>query len=81
MATTGDNSNERLKSFSERINNLLDEKDRIGEDLKEVYAEAKSDGFNTKALRKAVVISRKDKAEWQAEQDEIDLYLAALGVA
>ena len=79
-ATTGDNSNEHLKAFVERINNLLDEKERVGADLKELYAEVKSEGFNTKALKKAVAISRKDKDDYLAEQTEIDLILDALGI-
>ena len=80
-ASAGDNSNERLKSFSERINNLLDEQDRVKEDLKELYAECKDEGFNVKALKKAVGISRKDMEKWKAEEDELDVYLVALGLA
>ena len=79
-ASIGDNSNERLKSFSERINNLLDEQDRVKEDLKELYAECKGEGFSVKALKKAVGIARKDVEKWKAEEEELDLYLQSLGV-
>ena len=77
-AQAGDNSNERLKSFSERVNNLLDEQDRVKEDLKELYAECRGEGFNVKLLKKAVNIARKDVEKWKAEEEELDVYLKAL---
>ena len=79
-ADIGDNSDGKLNSFVRRINSLLDERDKIGEDLKELRAEIKGDGFNTKALMKAVTISRKDQEKWRAEQEELDLYLGKLGL-
>ena len=74
----GDNS--KFDSFAERIGRLMDEKDQIAEAIKEVYAEAKSTGLNPKTMRKAISISRKDIDEWKAEQDEIDIFLHALGL-
>ena len=79
-AGIGDNSDGKLDSLVRRINSLLDDRDKIGEDLKELRAEIKGDGFNTKALMKAVAISRKDQEKWRAEQEELDLYLGKLGL-
>ena len=79
-AQQGDNSNEAIKSFSERVLRLLEEKDQIGEAVTEVYAEAKGTGFNVKALRRAVAIQRKDQEKWRQEEADLELYLHALGL-
>ena len=79
-AAIGDNSDGKFESFIRRVNSLLDERDKVGEDLKELRNEMKSDGINTKALMKAVTISRKDQEKWRAEQEELDLYLGKLGL-
>jgi uncharacterized protein (UPF0335 family) len=69
----------RLKSLIERIERLEEDKAVVANDLKEVYAEAKGDGFDTKILRKVVRMRKQDKAKRQEEEALIDLYLAAIG--
>jgi uncharacterized protein (UPF0335 family) len=72
-------SGERLRSFVKRIEKLEEDKAAIGEDLRDVYAEAKGTGFDVKILRQVVRL-RKLKAEDRREQEELlDLYLAAIG--
>ena len=68
-----------LKSFVERIERLEEEKASIAGDVKEVYAEAKAQGFDTKVLRKVVRIRKQDRAKRMEEEAILDLYLSALG--
>ncbi len=71
---------EQLKSVVERIERLEEEKKAIADDIRDIYAEAKANGFDTKVLRQVVSLRKKDLAERQ-EQDAIrDLYLQALGM-
>ena len=69
----------RLKSFVERVQRLEEDKSALSTDLKEVYAEAKGEGFDTKILRKVVRLLAQDKARRQEEEALIDLYLSAIG--
>ncbi|MBV8962374.1 MAG: DUF2312 domain-containing protein [Hyphomicrobiales bacterium] len=69
-----------LKAFVERIERLEEEKASIAGDVKEVYAEAKAQGFDTKILRKVVSLRRRDAAERREEEEILDLYLQALGM-
>ncbi len=69
----------RLKSFIERIERLEEDKAVLMADLKEVYAEAKGEGFDTKILRKVVRLLKQDKVKRQEEEALIDLYLSAIG--
>ncbi len=71
----------QLRSLVERIERLEEEKKTIAGDIKEVYAEAKSNGFDTKVLRKVISLRKKEPAELQEEEAMIDIYLAALGMA
>ena len=70
-----------LKSFVERIERLEEEKASIAGDVKEVYAEAKAQGFDTKVLRKVVAWRKRDAAERREEEEIMDLYLQALGMS
>ena len=70
----------QLRAIVERIERLEEEKKSISGDIKEVYAEAKSNGFDTKVLRKVVSLRKKDATERQEEEAMIDVYLAALGM-
>ncbi|GLK77064.1 UPF0335 protein R02793 [Methylopila jiangsuensis] len=71
---------EQLTAFVERIERLEEEKKGISDDIKEVYAEAKGNGFDVKVLRKVISL-RKQDADERAEQEAIlDLYLQALGM-
>jgi uncharacterized protein (UPF0335 family) len=69
----------KLKSLIERIERLEEDKAGIAGDLKEVYAEAKGDGFDTKIVRKVVRLRKQDKAKRQEEEALIDLYISAIG--
>lgn len=69
----------RLKSFIERIERLEEDKAAIAADLKEVFAEAKGEGFDTKIIRKVVRLRKQDKAKMQEEEAILDLYLSAIG--
>lgn len=69
----------RLKSFIERIERLEEDKAAIMGDLKEVFAEAKGEGFDTKILRKVVRLRKLDAVKRQEEEALIDLYLSAIG--
>jgi uncharacterized protein (UPF0335 family) len=71
----------QLRALVERIERLEEEKKTIAGDIKEVYTEAKGNGFDTKILRKVVALRKKDQAERQEEEAMLDVYLAALGMA
>jgi len=70
----------QLRAFVERIERLEEEKAALTADLREVYAEAKSEGFDTKILRRVVRIRKQDTVERQEEEAILDLYLHALGM-
>ena len=70
----------QLRAFIERIERLEEEKQTIADDIKEVFAEAKGTGFDTKAMRTIIRIRKKDRAEREEEEAMIDLYMSALGM-
>jgi uncharacterized protein (UPF0335 family) len=70
----------QLKSIVERIERLEEEKKTIAGDIKEVYAEAKANGFDTKILRKVISLRKKEPTEREEEQSMLDVYMAALGM-
>lgn len=70
----------QLKAIVERIERLEEEKKEVAEQIKEVYAEAKANGFETKTLRKIVTLRKKSTEERQEEEALLDLYLSALGM-
>lgn len=69
----------QLRSIVERIERLEAEKAELAEQIKEVFAEAKGNGFDAKALRNVLKIRRQDRAKRQEEEAITDLYLSALG--
>lgn len=69
-----------LRSLVERIERMEEEKRNIAEDIKEIYTEAKSNGFDTKAIRKIVALRRKDRHEVEEEEAILEIYKAALGM-
>eukprot|EP01035_Chromulina_nebulosa_P060864 gene60864-83254_t len=71
----------QLKTILERIERLEEDKAAVMADLKEVYAEAKGNGFDVKIIRKVVRIRKMDRAKRQEEDALIDLYLSAIGEA
>nr|WP_281720982.1 DUF2312 domain-containing protein [Nitrosomonas nitrosa] len=70
---------ERLRSFLERVERLEDEKATIAADIKEVFAEAKGEGYDTKTLRKIIRLRKMDRVKREEEEALLDLYLSALG--
>lgn len=73
------NAREQLKALIDRIERMETEKSEIAEQIKEIYSEAKGNGFDVKILRKIVRLRRQDKAKRQEEEALIDLYLSAIG--
>ena len=71
----------QLRAFIERIERLEEEKQTIADDIKDVFAEMKGTGFDTKAVRTIIRLRKKDQAERQEEEAILDLYKAALGMA
>ncbi|HEX7946069.1 MAG TPA: DUF2312 domain-containing protein [Phenylobacterium sp.] len=69
----------QLKSIIERIERLEVEKGEIAEQIKEVKAEAKGNGFDVKIINKVVRIRKQDRAKRQEEEAILDLYLSAIG--
>ena len=78
---SGTVASRQLKSFVERIERLEEEKKGIADDIRDVFAEAKGQGFDTKVMRQVIRIRKKDAAERQEEEALLDLYLHALGMA
>jgi len=72
---------EKLRQTVTRIERLEEEKKEVAEQIKEVYAEAKSMGFDVKALRQAVRLRKIDAREREEQEMILDLYLGALGEA
>lgn len=71
---------DHLKQIIERIERLEEEKKEVAEQIKEVYAEAKGNGFDTKTLRKIVALRKQDPNERSEAEAMLDLYLSALGM-
>ena len=69
-----------LRSFVERIERLEEEKAALTADIREVYAEAKGQGFDTKIMRQVVRLRKLDRADRQEQEAMLDLYLSALGM-
>ncbi len=72
---------DQLKAFIERIERLEEEKAGIAGDIREIFAEAKGNGFDTKAMRKILALRKKDHSERQEEEAILELYMQALGMA
>lgn len=70
--------NNQLKAFVERIERMENEKAAVAADIKEIYAEAKGNGFDTKILRKIVTIRKMDENERLEQEALMELYLSAL---
>jgi len=81
MSDPGGVAADQLKAFVERIERLEEEKKVIGDDIKDVYAEAKGNGYDVKILRKVVALRKKQPHERDEEEAVLDLYLHALGMA
>ena len=71
---------EQLRALVERIERLEEEKSALAGDIREVYAEAKGNGFDTKIMRQVVRIRKLDKADRDEQEALFDLYMHALGM-
>jgi uncharacterized protein (UPF0335 family) len=65
----------RLQSFMERLERLDEDKSAVSADMKEVFAEAKGEGYDAKIMRKVLRLIKQDKAKRQEEQTLVELYL------
>lgn len=79
-AVIGGNSGEQLRSFVERIERLAEEKKALADDIRDIYAEAKANGFDVKALRAAIRLRAQDAEERKEHQAVLDTYCHALGI-
>jgi len=79
-AQAGHNSKEQLRSITERINRLEDEKKTISGDISDVYAEAKSNGYNPQALRVIVRKQRADAKKAEALEADVQAYMVSMGM-
>jgi uncharacterized protein (UPF0335 family) len=80
MPDVGGIAGERLRSFIERIERLEEERRALSADIKEVYAEAKGNGFDTKIMRQLIRIRRMDKDDLDEQETLLDVYKRALGM-
>lgn len=71
---------ERLRGFVERVERLEEEKKALADDIKEVYAEAKGEGFDVKIMRQVVRLRKMDKADFQEAEAMLELYKRALNM-
>lgn len=85
MADIGDNSGvlsgdaaAQVKSLAVRVISLLDQRDEVNEDIREIFKEAKENGLDSKIMRKAIAEERKDQFALKAERDQVDMYRMAI---
>ena len=72
---------DQIRAFIERIERMEEEKKAIADDIKEIYAEAKGNGFDTKVLRQIVRIRKQDHAERMEQEALLELYMTELGMS
>ncbi len=80
MADVGGVAGEQLRTTVERIERLEEEKAALAEDIREVYAEAKGNGYDVKILRQIVRLRKIESADRQEQEAILDTYKAALGM-
>ncbi len=80
MAKTGGIAGDQLKSVIERIERLEEEKGGLAADIRDVYAEAKGNGFDAKALRQVIRLRKLDSNVREEQESLLDLYKRALGM-
>ena len=81
MPDVGGIAADRLRSFIERIERLEEEKAALTADIREVFAEAKANGFDTKIMRQVVRLRKMENADRAEQEMLLDLYKRALGMA
>ena len=80
MAVEDSVAQDQLRAFIERIERMEEEKEAITADIKEIYAEAKGNGFDTKILRKIISLRKRDANERMEQEALLELYMSALGM-
>lgn len=81
MTNIGGITAEQLRSYIERVERLESEKAEVAEQIKEVMAEAKANGFDTKIMRQVLKLRKMDAQDRAERESSLDLYLRALGMA
>lgn len=72
---------DRLRAYVQRVENLEAEKKALADDIKDIFAEAKSSGFDIRALKSVIALRKQDAAERKEHEAILDTYLVALGMA
>lgn len=80
VSETGGIAAERLRSIVERIERLEEERKALGNDIKDIYVEAKSAGFDVKVLRQLIRLRRQEPREVEEQETLLDVYRRALGM-
>lgn len=80
MAKTGGVAGEQLRSYIDRVERLEEEKSGIASDIKDVYAEAKSNGFDTKIIKQIIRLRKMDASERDEQEHLLETYMRALGM-
>ncbi len=80
MADVGGIAGAQLRSFIERIERLEEEKAALAADIREVFAEAKGNGFDPKVMRQVLKLRKLDQADRQELEALLDLYMSAIGM-
>jgi len=78
--TTTDATKARLKAYVERIERLEEEKKNLAEDIREIYKEAKMEGFDIKVMRKVISLRKMDTEDRVMQEELLDIYKHALGM-
>jgi uncharacterized protein (UPF0335 family) len=80
MADVGGIAGAQLRSYIERIERLEEEKAALAADIREVFAEAKANGFEPKVMRQVLKLRKLDQADRQEQEALLDLYMSAIGM-
>jgi uncharacterized protein (UPF0335 family) len=80
LADLGNLSKEQLKSIIERVERLEEEKKSIADDIRDIYAEAKGNGYDAKVLRKVVALRKQDPDARREQTAILETYMHALGM-
>ncbi len=80
LSNNGGIAADRLRSIVERIERLEEERRALGGDIRDIYAEAKSAGFDVKVLRALISIRKKEPADVEEQETLLDVYRRALGM-
>ena len=79
-SSTGGIAADRLRSLVDRIERLEEERKALGSDIKDIYAEAKSAGFDVKVLRQLIRVRKQEPADVEEQETMLDVYRRALGM-